>query len=54
MINSFLSKGIPETEKEYKNVLISTVMNLNDIKYFEQELQDFYQTILKHLTTYSE
>ncbi|NRB52712.1 MAG: hypothetical protein HRU41_33940 [Saprospiraceae bacterium] len=49
LLSSFQSRKYPETAGEIRNFLINMRMNMNDIKYFEQALQQQYGLILEAL-----
>lgn len=49
VINSFVNRKFPETEKEMESLLISMVMNLNDINSFEKRLISFYDSVLEEM-----
>ena len=49
LISTFMSQKFPETESEIRSMLISMVMNMNDIRGFESELVGFYSDILEEI-----
>ncbi|MFK7807413.1 MAG: hypothetical protein AB8F74_06365 [Saprospiraceae bacterium] len=46
MINSFLGNKFPETESEIRSVLTSSLMSMNDVIIFENELMKYYSELL--------
>lgn len=49
LLSSFQSTKYPEKADEIRSFLITMRMNMNDIKYFEQDLQRQYSLILEAL-----
>jgi len=49
MLNSFMLQKFPETESEMRNAVIKVSMNMNDVKIFESNLNDYYTTILERM-----
>lgn len=49
MLSAFLSKGLPETNRELRNILQIMVMNMNDLHQFESKLLVFYEKVLSAL-----
>lgn len=47
MLNSFMSKKLPETDKEMRNTITLLLMNMNDILNYERELIISYEYIEK-------
>jgi len=49
LVNTFLANGFPETESEIKGTLTSSLMSLNDVVIYEQELRRSYNDLLSAL-----